>query len=106
MTLMAASGIASLAPFLLVLACPLLMVFMMRGMHGGGHAGDRHHSHNASPKPADEMSLDELKAERDALNEEIGRRAEQRHPACHRVRAAIPPLGILKKADANRTERR
>jgi hypothetical protein len=24
-------------PFLLILACPVMMIFMMRGMHGGGH---------------------------------------------------------------------
>jgi hypothetical protein len=41
----------SLLPFLLVLACPLMMMFMMRGMGGhGGHGGvptqdsrDHHH---------------------------------------------------------------
>jgi hypothetical protein len=53
---------------------------MMRGMHGGHGAAD---GYDGSPKPRDAMSLDELKAERDALNEEIGRRAEQRQPACH-----------------------
>ena len=26
----------NLLPLLLLLACPLMMVFMMRGMHGGG----------------------------------------------------------------------
>jgi hypothetical protein len=81
MALLAASGIASAVPFLLVLACPLLMVFMMRGMHGGHGAADGHHGRRAAQKPSDQMSLDELKAERDALNEEIGRRAELRQPA-------------------------
>ena len=80
MALLAASGIASAVPFLLVLACPLLMVFMMRGMHGGHGAADGHQGHRATQTPADEMSLDELKAERDVLNEEIGRRAELRQP--------------------------
>lgn len=28
--------LAALAPALLVLACPLMMVLMMKGMHGGG----------------------------------------------------------------------
>lgn len=69
MSLLALSATAGLLPFLLVLACPLIMVFMMRDMHGGrgqaGH-GDRGPS-----------SLEELKAERDRLNEEIGRRAEE-----------------------------
>jgi hypothetical protein len=27
----------SLLPLLLLLVCPLMMVFMMRGMHGGDH---------------------------------------------------------------------
>ena len=72
MTLMAVSGIGAAIPFLLFLACPLMMVLMMRGMHGqGGHRG------HAEAKPRSEMTLDELKDERDALNEEIGQRAEQ-----------------------------
>ena len=79
MALLAASGIASAVPFLLVLACPLLMIFMMRGMQGG-HGAESHHGQRARQKPAGEMSLDELKAERDVLNEEIGRRAELRQP--------------------------
>jgi hypothetical protein len=68
--MLAATGIASALPFILVLACPLMMVFMMRGMHGhGGHRAD-------GPKPREQMSLDELKRERDELNDEIGKRAE------------------------------
>ena len=72
MTLLAASGVAALIPLLLVLACPLMMIFMMRGMHGhGGHAHD--HEHHSR----DRMTLDELKRERDMLNEQIADRAEQ-----------------------------
>ena len=39
-------------PFLLVLACPLMHVFMHRGhgRHGGAHAG--HHGSNKSPNTA------------------------------------------------------
>lgn len=73
MTLLAASGFAGLIPLLFVLACPLMMIFMMRGMHGhSGHAqaGNEHHSR-------DQMTLDELKRERDELNEQIADRAEQ-----------------------------
>lgn len=56
---------------LLLLACPLMMVFMMRGMHGhGGRA-------QAAPKSREHMNMDELKHARDELNEEIGNRAEQ-----------------------------
>jgi hypothetical protein len=57
---------------LIFIACPLMMVFMMRGMHGHGSRAQ------ADPKPQRErMSLDELKHERDELNELIGDRAEQ-----------------------------
>ncbi len=71
MTLLAASGLAGFLPLLLILACPLMMIFMMKGMHGhGGHA-------QAEAKPREQMSLDELKHARDELNEEIGDRAEQ-----------------------------
>jgi hypothetical protein len=45
---------------LIFLACPLMMIFMMRGMHGGGHG----RSH-ASPK--DEPSTAELRKELDEL---------------------------------------
>jgi DUF2933 family protein len=71
MTVLAASGIASLLPFLLVVACPLMMVFMMRGMHGG-------HGHGRPESTSrEQMSMDELKHARDELNDEIGRRAER-----------------------------
>lgn len=60
MTLVAATGAAAVLPFVLLLACPLIMVFMMRGMHG-------------SSKP---KNLEELKRDRDALNAEIADRAE------------------------------
>jgi len=71
MTLLAATGLAGFLPLLLVLACPLMMVFMMKGMHGG-------HGHGQpDQKSREHMSIDELKHERDVLNEEIGQRAEQ-----------------------------
>jgi hypothetical protein len=39
--------VGNLLPFLILLACPLMMVFMMRGMdHGGaGHNEQHDHSH-------------------------------------------------------------
>ena len=39
--------VGNLLPFLILLACPLMMVFMMRGMNhgGGGHGGDDSQSH-------------------------------------------------------------
>lgn len=36
-----------LMPLLLLLACPLLMMFMMRGMHRGGHGSRDQHRHHA-----------------------------------------------------------
>lgn len=77
MTLIAASGLTGLLPLLLVLACPLMMIFMMKGMHGG-------HRH-AQPKSREQMSMDELKQVRDELNNEIGQRAERSvHSRDHR----------------------
>ena len=38
--------LSTLAPALILLACPLMMIFMMKGMHGGGHEhhdADEHH---------------------------------------------------------------
>ena len=56
--------------FLLLLACPLAMVLMMRAMHGGhGHhfgADDRHEP--------DEVSLDDLRAHRSELDRQIADR--------------------------------
>ena len=72
MTILAATGFGGLAALLIVLACPLMMIFMMRGTHrGGGRAQGQQ-----DDRPRDEMTLEELKTERDALNEEIGQRAE------------------------------
>ncbi len=71
MITLVASGLGGSLWLLLVIACPLMMFFMMRGMRGSGNAP-------AGPKPArDKMSLDELKHERDELNALIGDRAER-----------------------------
>jgi DUF2933 family protein len=40
-TLWAGIQLTGLATLLVVLACPLMMIFMMRDMHGGG-SGDKH----------------------------------------------------------------
>jgi len=56
--------------FLLVLACPLMMVFMMRGGHG--HGGHAHGSSGAQ----DPSSLDELHCRRDELDQEIAARED------------------------------
>ena len=43
----------ALLPFLFILICPLMMLFMMRGMHGrGAHAADQH------PGPGQESVLE------------------------------------------------
>lgn len=55
--------------FLLILACPLMMMFMMRGHGHGGH-GD---GPNAGHEPATN-SLDDLKRRRSALDDEIASR--------------------------------
>jgi hypothetical protein len=70
MLLATTSGLAAFLPLLFILVCPVAMVFMMKGMHGG-------HGQAQQPKPRAQMSMDELKHERDLLNEEIGQRAEQ-----------------------------
>ena len=72
MPLIAASGLGLAIPIVLILVCPLMMVVMMRGMHGGsGHGGHG----ESKPKPREQMTLDELKEARDELNAEIGDRA-------------------------------
>jgi hypothetical protein len=79
---------------LLILACPLMMIFMMRGMHGsqgsnaqGGHAHSMGACHgsatNEEPDRHTTMSLEELKHERDELNALISERAEQAVAARH-----------------------
>ena len=75
--LLAASGLASLLTVLIVLACPLMMIFMMRGMHGGHGAAGRHGGASDAHPDHSQKTLDELKHERDLLNEEIGQRAEE-----------------------------
>ena len=73
-------------PLLLILACPLMMVFMMRGMHGGHDMGaedkdPRHEGH--APRvdpPVDQRIIElerqvaELRAERDGAESAARRR--------------------------------
>jgi hypothetical protein len=73
MTLIAASGPATLIPIVFALACPLMMILMIRG-HGHGHGG---HAHRADEMSRGPMTLEELERRRDELNEEIAERAEQ-----------------------------
>jgi hypothetical protein len=41
-------------PLLIILACPLMMIFMMRGMNHGGDQGDQHDHSHAGPSRRDE----------------------------------------------------
>jgi len=63
---------------LLVLACPLMMVWMMRGGHGAHGAGGHDSSHHEEPQG----SLEELRARRDELDRVIEEReSSERAPA-------------------------
>ena len=73
---------------LLILACPLMMIFMMRGMHGGqsGNADGGHthgmaggcHSHADSSSGT---TLDDLRRQREDLDRQIEEReAEEQTP--------------------------
>lgn len=44
--LLLGGGLASTLPLLVLLACPLMMVFMMRGMHG--HRNEHRHERGRS----------------------------------------------------------
>lgn len=62
---------------LILLACPLMMIFMMRGHggHGGMHGMHGDVSENTDePTVSKAASLDELRSQRDALEAEIARR--------------------------------
>jgi len=80
--------------FLLLLACPLAMVFMMRGMHGGhDHAkteGDAHggghggcHSGAGHDHEPAESSLDDLRSRRADLDREIADRERAESVPAH-----------------------
>jgi hypothetical protein len=60
-------------PFLLILACPLMMVFMMRGMHGGGHNHADRGRHEEETSAAELRRLrDEIDQRLQALDERVG----------------------------------
>ena len=63
-----------LVPFVFVLICPLMMLFMMRGMHGSRSRADRLKSetsqHGASPA-SDDAEVAALREERDDLRARI-----------------------------------
>lgn len=63
----------------LVIACPLMMLFMHRGGQHGAHEADDHSMHGGYERgrednceeTAERRSLDELRAERNALDARI-----------------------------------
>ena len=57
--------------FLLILACPLAMIFMMRGRHGG---------HGRDADAAATTSLEELRRQRERLDHEIEERETAETP--------------------------
>ncbi|MDT4922659.1 MAG: hypothetical protein QOG01_372 [Pseudonocardiales bacterium] len=60
----------TLLPFLILLGCPSMMIFMMRGGHGSGH-GDQHDEHG--PPRSREARIAALEREVAELREEPGR---------------------------------
>ena len=52
-------------PVLLLLACPLMMIFMMRGMGGMNHGSNSQHNADDKPDPAKRIAA--LEAEVAAL---------------------------------------
>jgi hypothetical protein len=58
---------------LILLACPLMMLFMMRGH--GGHGGMRG-MHGDGSENIGEPTVDELRSQRDVLEAEITRREQ------------------------------
>jgi hypothetical protein len=73
-------------PLLLILACPLMMIFMMRGMHGGHDMGaeDKDPGQDGQAPPVDpradkriielERQVAELRAARDRAESDARRR--------------------------------
>ncbi len=73
-------------PLLIILACPLMMIFMMRGMHGGHDMGahDKDPRHDGQTPRVDlrddqriidlEGQVAELRAERDRAEDAASRR--------------------------------
>ena len=57
----------------LVLVCPLMMIWMMRGHGHGRGAGDHEHAHRNDHGPA---STEELRRQRDELDRAIAEREQ------------------------------
>jgi hypothetical protein len=75
---------------LLVLACPLMMIWMMRGGHGhGGHEHSGHHGDDAHAPLMRERSTTGLRE----LRDEIDRMIEEREEPEHERAELEPPVG-------------
>ena len=62
----------SLLPFLLILICPLMMLFMMRGMHGhGAHPAEKGATDAHGIGDANEDQIVELREQRDQLEARV-----------------------------------
>lgn len=58
--------------WLLVLVCPLMMIFMMFGMKGHGHVHGRgDHAHHSPNEQAIRAELDELKAQNEQIKQAL-----------------------------------
>ena len=64
----------NLLPLLIILACPLMMIFMMRGMHGGNDHDQQQHTPDPQARspfdPTSEDRIAELEREVEALREQ------------------------------------
>ena len=72
----------------LVLACPVMMVLMMRGGHGHQHGHARRHQAD-NPAAAEQASTEELRRRRDELDRSIDEREREEADAA-------PPVGTLR----------
>jgi TolA-binding protein len=62
----------SLLPFIFILVCPLMMLFMMRGMHGhGAHPDEKGATGVHGIGDASEDQLVELREQRDELEARV-----------------------------------
>jgi hypothetical protein len=83
---------------LVVLACPLMMIWMMRGGHGHGHGGHDHSGHDhgddAHAPPMRERSTTGLRELRDEIDRMIEERDEAERDEAEREPAELePPVG-------------
>ena len=65
---------SAILPYLLLLACPIAMIVMMRGMHGrGGHAAEQHPAHGQRGilKAPNGTELAALSEQRDQLEARV-----------------------------------